>query len=160
MTSPSQAAKAAKMLIGNFPNAKPHDVDGYITAIAATLGQYPIELARECADPRTGIARTFKYQAPNIADVVEWCDEQLRIHQVWARSKPRAPELPPPPANPAMAEKVISFLRSLADRLRIAPDPFAPGNDMRREFLTTKRKETLTQKLTEPATNSATGVQR
>src|SRR5262245_33345313 len=125
MMLPSKALETAKRLIGNFPRARPQNPDQYIAAIGAVLAQYPSAVAEECADPRHGIAKTFKYEVPNVADVVEWCDARMKSHELWATWKPRPPALPEPaPHTPEMAEKVLAFLRGLADRLRVAPDPF------------------------------------
>jgi hypothetical protein len=113
------------LLLDGFPNAAPHSIDGYLKSLAATLAQYPQELALECADPRTGIARTFKFKAPNIADVIEWCDRRLDLYTKAAKWQPRALPKPAPVATPEMRERVLSFLRTLADRFRAAPDPLA-----------------------------------
>ena len=56
-TSATEAAKAAKVLIGQYAFLKTHDPDAFNASIAAVLGQYPIGLVQECIDPRRGAAR-------------------------------------------------------------------------------------------------------
>src|SRR5262245_9332365 len=73
--SPSKAIEMAKTLLDGFPNAKPLSLEGYLKALAGTLAQYPADLSLECADPRTGIARTFDGWAPNVSHVIAWCDQ-------------------------------------------------------------------------------------
>jgi hypothetical protein len=85
-TSPQEAYKAAKQLVGCWPHAKPPDPQGYADGLAAVLAQYPLGLVQECVDPRTGLARSREFP-PTVACVVEWCDKRLAYHQSVAEWK-------------------------------------------------------------------------
>lgn len=93
-TSPVEAARAAKQLVGSYAHMKPGDPDVFVASIAAVLSQYPLGLVRECCDPRTGVARTAKFLS--VAELVEWLDRRLEHHRALAAHKPRPPALPAP----------------------------------------------------------------
>lgn len=120
-TSPVEAAKAAKQLVGSYAHMKPGDPDVFVASIAAVLSQYPLGLVRECADPRSGVARTVKFLS--VAELVEWLDRRLVHYQALAQHKPRPLALPPPTFTEehkaTMREKVAELLRWVAGR----PDP-------------------------------------
>jgi hypothetical protein len=100
---------------------KPGDPDVFVAALAAVLADYPLGLVSECADPRTGIARTLKFLS--IAELVEWLDKRLAHHRALANHVPRPPALPPPVYSEehkaTMREKIAALIRSIAGR----PDP-------------------------------------
>src|SRR6266516_951033 len=83
VTSPKEAIRAAKQLVGGVPHAKPPDPEVYAGAIAAVLAQYPLGVVKECVDPRTGLARNREFP-PTVYSVVVWCDERLARHQKFA----------------------------------------------------------------------------
>lgn len=88
-TSPQEALKAAKMLVGSWPNARPPDADGWAASLAAALAAYPLGLVQECCDPRTGLAKTREFP-PTVASINEWCEKRLKYHRGmvgWAAMK-------------------------------------------------------------------------
>jgi hypothetical protein len=93
VTTSTEAARAAKMLIGQYAFLKTHDPDAFNASIAAVLQQYPIGLVQECIDPRRGAARKIKFLS--VAELVEWLDDRLAFHQGLASWTPRPPEPPP-----------------------------------------------------------------
>lgn len=93
-TSPAEAARAAKQLVGSYAHMKPGDPEVFVTSVAAVLADYPLALVHECADPRTGIARAAKFLS--VAELVEWLDRRLEQLQAFASHVPRPPALPAP----------------------------------------------------------------
>jgi hypothetical protein len=75
-----QAAMEGKRLLGSYPHAKPADPQGYALAISVVLQAYPLDVVRQCCDPRTGLARTREF-TPTVASIVEWCDRRVRQHE-------------------------------------------------------------------------------
>lgn len=129
-TSHTEAAKAAKVLIGSYAFIKTHDPDAFNASIAAVLSQYPLGLVQECVDPRVGAARAIKFLS--VADLVAWLDHRLEFHQVLARHVPRA-QLPGPApreySEQHRAGMLARFGQLLAKLMR-APDPIT---QLRRE---------------------------
>lgn len=123
-TSPHAAIDAARRLIGQWPNAKPHDPETYAASIAAVLSQYPLGLVTECCDPRTGLVRIPRDYPPNAGHVAAWCDERLAHYRTLAAWKPRALPVPELPDDPVMAERLATMLTELAATLRAkGPSP-------------------------------------
>lgn len=79
-TSPQEALKATKQLIGAWPHANPPDPAGYAASLAAALAAYPLGLVQECCDPRTGLAKTREFP-PTVQSINEWCDRRLAYHR-------------------------------------------------------------------------------
>jgi hypothetical protein len=122
-TSPIEAVKAAKQLVGSYAHMKPGDPDTFIAAISAVLAQYPLGVVNECCDPRTGIARTAKFLS--VAELVEWLDERLKYRLRMADHIPR-PLAPPVPAfteehKATMRAKIAELFHWMAGR----PDPIS-----------------------------------
>lgn len=84
LTSPQEASKAAKRLIGSWPHANPPDADGWVASLAAVLAGYPLGVVQECADPRVGLARGREFP-PTVAAIVEWCDRRTKYHRGMIR---------------------------------------------------------------------------
>lgn len=110
-TSATEAARAAKQLVGSYAHMKPGDPDVFVASIAAVLSGYPLGLVQECADPRFGIARTAKFLS--IAELVEWLDRRLEFHQALAGHKPRPPALPAPVFSDDHKRTMLGKLRDL-----------------------------------------------
>lgn len=90
-TSPHEALKAAKQLVGAWPHARPPDPEGWAGSLAAVLAQYPLGVVQECCDPRSGLARGREFP-PTVACVVEWCDRTLGAYRNVARRGPPEPQ--------------------------------------------------------------------
>lgn len=69
----SEAIEAAGNIIRCYPHGGANAGDGYIGAIAATLGTYPKQVAAECANAPRGIVAECKFM-PTVADIVGWCE--------------------------------------------------------------------------------------
>ena len=85
-TSPQDALKATKQLIGAWPHANPPDPAGYAASLAAALAAYPLGLVQECCDPRTGLAKTREFP-PTVQSINEWCDRRLAYHRGAIRAR-------------------------------------------------------------------------
>lgn len=97
-SSPSQAARLAKQLVGSYAHLRPDNPEVFIASIAAVLAQYPLGVIEEAADPRKGIARIAEFLS--IKALVEWCDARLAFYQGLAAyvalpPQPKQPELTP-----------------------------------------------------------------
>ena len=78
-TTPQEAAKQGKRLIGCFPHARPPDPESYALAIATVLQQFPPAVVAECCDPRYGLPRTREFP-PTVASIVDWCELRVKRH--------------------------------------------------------------------------------
>ena len=78
-TSMKDASRLGKQLLGCFPHARPADPESYALAITSVLQQYPLGVAEECCDPRTGLARTREFP-PTVASIVDWCELRVKRH--------------------------------------------------------------------------------
>lgn len=67
------AAMAAKVLLGCYRSGEANDPEVYITAVVATLAQYPEHVIRAVCDPRTGLPSRSKW-LPTVSEVREECD--------------------------------------------------------------------------------------
>ena len=117
-TSPQQATRAAKQLLGCFPHARPPDMDTYSGAIAAVLAAYPLGVVEECCDPRTGLARSREFP-PTVVSVVEWCDKRLFYHREWSKYVPvkKTPEYDGREFNAEHRKSMLGRLQSLMSDL-------------------------------------------
>jgi len=117
-TGPADAARAAKRLVGSYAHMKPGDPVIFMENIAAVLSTYPLDVVRECVDPRYGIARRLKFLS--IQELVEWLDAKLEYYRLVAATNPHPPALPAPTRGPdaEMAKRVQGMLRDLAARIR------------------------------------------
>lgn len=86
-TAPDTATELAATLIGVYRRDDLHDPDVYIRAIAATLAEYPVHIAKRVASPVTGIPARMKF-IPAVAEVREALDaEDRRQRNLAARAK-------------------------------------------------------------------------
>lgn len=116
-TTATEAAKAAKRLIGSYAFVKVHDADAFNESIAAVLSQYPAGLVEECCDPRTGAARKIKFLS--VAELVTWLDQRLEYHKALAKHVPRqqlpapAPRVYPPEHKATMVQRFGELVKQL-----------------------------------------------
>lgn len=132
-TSPSEAARAAERLIGQYGHLKPGDPDTFARSVAAVLSQYPFGLVQECIDPRIGAARMIKFLS--IADLVTWLDGRLEHYRALAAYVPRE-QLPAPPAKVFPAGHKITMRERWA---KLLAQIFAAGS--REDPVTKLRRE-------------------
>lgn len=78
-STPSQAARAAKQIIGSYAHLRPDNPEAFVAAVIAVLAQYPAGVIDDCADPRRGIARSVEFLS--IKALTEWCDQRLAFYQ-------------------------------------------------------------------------------
>jgi hypothetical protein len=71
----SEALEHVHRLLQGFPNGGANAGDGYIGALAATLGDYPRMVATKCCSPVHGVARETKF-LPTVADIVAFCERE------------------------------------------------------------------------------------
>lgn len=87
-----QAASAAAMLIGCYPNGKPADPQTYVAAITALLAEFPHEVVRRVTDPRFGVQRHCKF-LPTIAELSDALEvEMVPLRRQWREEKIRREE--------------------------------------------------------------------
>jgi hypothetical protein len=86
-TTPSEALKAAKQLLGSYAHIRPEQPETFLASIAAVLAQYPSGVVLECVDPRIGLARSTEFLS--VAKVVEWCETRELYHRHLATYQPR-----------------------------------------------------------------------
>jgi len=116
-TGPADAARAAKRLVGSYAHLKAPDPETFVENVAAVLSLYPLDIVRECVDPRFGIARKLKWLS--IQELGDWLDSKLEYYRLVAATSPHPPALPAPvpPPNPEMAARASELLGGLARRL-------------------------------------------
>jgi hypothetical protein len=71
----SEALEHVHRLLRGFPNGGANAGDGYIGALAATLGEYPRMVATKCCSPVHGVARETRF-LPTVADIVAFCERE------------------------------------------------------------------------------------
>jgi hypothetical protein len=79
-TSPAEAARLGKMLVGQWPHASPPNPGAYSLSIAKTLEKYPLGVVEELVDPACGLASIREF-VPTVMAVTEWCDRRVKRHQ-------------------------------------------------------------------------------
>ena len=94
------------MLFGCYRRGDANDPEMYVSAVAAVLACYDVDLIREVTDPRTGIMTTEKHMTfmPNAGELKVYCDgvagRKERINRLAALPSPHQQRrLPAPPAR-------------------------------------------------------------
>lgn len=118
---PSTALEAAKKLTGQWPHARPPNVEMWLSSIASVLAQYPSAIVQECIDPRCGLAREREFP-PTIAVIVEWCDKRMAHHRLYAEYQFHPLPTPRPPVSEQERAIASYALRKLFDWMRGAKD--------------------------------------
>jgi len=113
-TGPADAARAAKRLVGSYAHLKAPDPDTFMEAVAAVLSLYPLDVVRECVDPRYGIARKLKFLS--IEELGDWLDAKLEYYRLVAATSPHPPALPPPQRVPPPDAEAASRARAIIAR--------------------------------------------
>lgn len=67
------ASRGAAMLLGCYRKGDAADPETYVTAIAAVLSLYPVDVVQAVSDPRTGIAGRSNW-LPTVAEVKAECE--------------------------------------------------------------------------------------
>lgn len=130
-TTPSDALKAAKQLVGSYAHLRPDNPETFLASIGAVLAQYPLGLVREVVDPRTGIARKAEFLS--VAALVAWCDDRLSHLTMLANYEARPPKPPERVFTDEERAAGREFLAKLAAELKggtvaaaLAPDVDRP----------------------------------
>jgi hypothetical protein len=76
----AQAAECGKLLIGQWPQAKPPNPEAYSLGIVRTLERYPLGILQEILEPGIGLAAQREY-TPTVAAVTEWCEKRCKFHR-------------------------------------------------------------------------------
>lgn len=110
-STPSQAAKAAKTIVGTFAHVRADNPETFIASIAAVLSQYPLGVVEDCADPRIGIARKVEFLS--VKSLVEWCDARLSFYQGLAAYVAPPPKRAEPELTPDEWRRGNAAMRGL-----------------------------------------------
>jgi hypothetical protein len=114
-TTTTQALRLAKDLVGNFPNLRPDNPGRFIESVDQVLGQYPLGIAQECADPIVGIASKVEFLS--IKALIDWCEGRLSFYRALAAYvKPPEPRQIEP--GPITAEQCENLMAKVAEVLR------------------------------------------
>ena len=70
----SDAIQAATEIVDRYPNGGKNCGKSYIGALAATLADYPMQVAVKCAGLK-GVTAECQF-LPTVADVVAWCEKR------------------------------------------------------------------------------------
>jgi hypothetical protein len=104
------------MLFGCYRRGDANDPEMYVSAIAAVLACYDIDLIREVTDPRTGICTTEKFMTfmPNAGELKVYCEavaaRRERIRKLGELPRPdftQARLSAPPPAAGDLASVFV-----------------------------------------------------
>lgn len=79
--TPALAVERATLLASCYRRDDAADPRTYLRAVSAVLAEYPEAVVVRVTDPRTGLARRLKW-LPNIAEISEVCDRELRVHRM------------------------------------------------------------------------------
>jgi hypothetical protein len=116
-TSPQEALRQVRKLVGGWPHARPPDPEGWAASLAATLAQYPLGVVQECCDPRVGLVRGREFP-PTVAAIVEWCDRRLTYHRgmvKWGQNIVEEPAFSDEHRK-TMLERLKALMHGLFDR--------------------------------------------
>jgi len=121
-TTQADAARYGKLLIGQWPNAKPADPQIYSLGITKALEQYPLGIVMEIIEPGIGLAATREY-VPTQAAVREWCEQRVKFHRGTVRHAQIREEEDEsrftPEHRKTMLERWKALLHSLLDKTKV-----------------------------------------
>lgn len=93
----------ARAICGCYRRDEAHDPDTFAAALAVVLCDYPAEIVRYAADPRTGVIVAFPMGLPNVGQIRQYLDgvmaKQERLRRYAALPKMDCKRLPKLPAG-------------------------------------------------------------
>jgi hypothetical protein len=118
MISTEQAAKAAKQILGFYPEIPASDPKGFAAGLVATLSIFPQAVIDRAVDPVHGLPSKVAYL--NLAQMRKhldgWLEEFWTEHDRQERAARKA--LPEPPRDPEAEARIAAGLKELAEQLK------------------------------------------
>jgi hypothetical protein len=118
MISTEQAAKAAKQILGFYPEIPASDPKGFAAGLVATLSIFPQAVVDRAVDPVHGLPSKVAYL--NLAQMRKhldgWMEEFWTEHERQERAARKA--LPEPPRDPDAEARIAKGLKELAEHLK------------------------------------------
>jgi hypothetical protein len=118
MISTEQAAKAAKQILGFYPEIPASDPKGFAAGLVATLSIFPQAVVDRAVDPVHGLPSKVAYL--NLAQMRKhldgWLEEFWTEHERQERAARKA--LPEPPRDPDAEARIAKGLKELAEHLK------------------------------------------
>lgn len=112
------AAERAKLLIGGYPNARPHDPEVYAASVALLLASYPADVVRAATDPRDGLQSRHVFP-PSLAEIKGALEEEMRpLRRRWNERRQARARLEERPISKEDDQRISDGLKSLAESLR------------------------------------------
>jgi hypothetical protein len=125
--SPEHAAKAAKQILGFYPEIPASDPKCFAAGLVKTLSIFPAPVIARAVDPVMGIPGKIKFL--NLAEIRElldgWLDEHLADEDRRTRAARLA--LPPVPPDPEADGRVLKGLQELSAHLKSGFGPSTIG---------------------------------
>jgi hypothetical protein len=123
MISTEQAAKAAKQILGFYPEIPASDPKGFAAGLVATLSIFPQAVVDRAVDPVHGLPSKVAYL--NLAQMRKhldgWMEEFWTEHERQERAARKA--LPEPPRDPEAEARIAAGLKELAEQLKRGMGP-------------------------------------
>jgi hypothetical protein len=123
MISTEQAAKAAKQILGFYPEIPASDPKGFAAGLVATLSIFPQAVVDRAVDPVHGLPSKVAYL--NLAQMRKhldgWLEEFWTEHERQERAARKA--LPEPPRDPEAEARIAAGLKELAEQLKRGMGP-------------------------------------
>jgi hypothetical protein len=127
-TSPEAAAKAAKRILGFYPEIPASDPKGFAAGLVQLLSNYPQAVIARAAEPTNGIAGSVQFL--NLAAIKKHLDQWADEH--WQDEKRRSPQprLAEPPENPEMKARISRMFAELQAEMRRGQSTRPPVNEV------------------------------
>jgi hypothetical protein len=123
MISTEQAAKAAKQILGFYPEIPASDPKGFAAGLVATLSIFPQAVIDRAVDPVHGLPSKVAYL--NLAQMRKhldgWMEEFWTEHERQERAARKA--LPEPPRDLEAEARIAAGLKELAEQLKRGMGP-------------------------------------
>lgn len=128
--SPAEAAKAAEMILGFYPEIPASDPIGFAKGLVKTLSIFPHPVIERAVDPVEGIPGKVKFL--NLAAIrehldnwrIEYLVHQERLDRINRKALPE-----PEPEEPAAKRRVSEGFKKLSDHLTASLNPIPPARN-------------------------------
>jgi hypothetical protein len=94
----------AKAICGCYRRDEAQDPETFAAGLAAVLMDYPADIVRLAADPRTGVVSAFPMGMPNVGQIRQFLEDKLshrdKLQRLAEMPKPEFTRLPKPSAGP------------------------------------------------------------
>lgn len=119
----AEAGRAAKQILGFYPEIPAADPQKFTAGLVATLSIFPKPVIDRAVDPVSGIPAKIKFL--NLAAIRELLDEWDDEYRLALKRREPVKALPEPPRDPEMEARIEKGLRELSDHLKSG---FSPGS--------------------------------